>query len=211
MTKDIVVTIIHRDSTGHEDMIRLRSREHRPGEASMGAPVFSMPLETRRRIMDEVAATDPDHVVRNRLKDVASPEIFQQAGNVILRPPLPRSRKIPTACAIASLPDGLADSVPPLRFSPDAQLSLDTVSEGLVSFGMKRSEAQFLVLYVSDIVDEAQSNGAPKSVSISLDSMSVVARVEQTSATDPQPEQLRVLIVTAGHGAPARPAGAGGN
>lgn len=32
MTKDIVVTIIHRDSRCHEDMIRLRSRENRPGE-----------------------------------------------------------------------------------------------------------------------------------------------------------------------------------
>ncbi|MBN9411023.1 MAG: hypothetical protein J0H69_17905 [Burkholderiales bacterium] len=201
MTKDIVVTIIHRDSTGHEDMIRLRSREHRPGEASMGASIITMPLETRRRLMEAVFASDPDHVVRGRLKDIASPDIFQQAGSVILKPQVPRSRKIPTACAVATLPDGLGDAVPPLRLVADSHLTLDAVSESVVAFGLKRSEAQFLVLYVSDIVDETLASGAAKSVSISLDSMSVVAKVERTTAADAQPEQLRVLIVMAGHGA----------
>lgn len=203
MTKDIVVTIIHRDSTGHEDMIRLRSRENRAGEATVGAPVISMPHDIKRRIMEHVLASD-EGAVRDRLKDVSNPDVFQQAGQVILKPLQLKSRKIPTACAVASLPEPLGDAVPPLRFVLDAYLSLDTVSEALVSFGMKRSEAQFLVLYVSDIVDEAIAAGSAKSITLSLDSMSVVTRVEQTPSTDPQPDQLRVLIVTARHGAPVR-------
>lgn len=203
MTKDIVVTIIHRDSTGHEDMIRLRSRENRAGEATVGAPVIHMPHDIKRRIMDHVLASD-EGAVRERLKDVSNPDVFQQAGHVILKPLQLKSRKIPTACPVASLPEPLGDAVPPLRFVLDAYLSLDTVSEALVSFGMKRSEAQFLVLYVSDIVDEAIAAGNAKSITLSLDSMSVVTRVEQTPSTDPQPDQLRVLIVTARHGAPSR-------
>ncbi len=200
MTKDIVVTIIHRDSTGHEDMIRLRSRENRPGELGSDTSFsVSMPHEIKRRIMEHLQSHDADGAVRNRLKEVSNPDIYQQGGKVILKPLQLKARKIPTACAVVSLPEPLGDAVPPLCFTRDTHLSLDTVAEGLVSFGMKRSEAQFLTLYVSDIVDDSASSGSPKSVSISLDSMSVVARVERTSTTDPQPDQLRVLIVTASH------------
>ena len=42
-----------------------------------------------------------------------------------------------------------------------------------------------------------------------LDSKSVVARVERTTLSDLQPDQLRVLIATASHGAQKRPASAG--
>jgi hypothetical protein len=204
MTEDLVVTIVHRDSTGQEDLLRLRTRENKRGTAP-AAPAIMAP-EAKRRIMELVTALDAHGVVRAKLKEFSNPDVYQLAGKVILRPLQIKARKIPTSCTVEHLPDGLGDQVPPLCFTREARLSLDTVAEALVSFGIRRSEAQFLVLYVSDVVDDAEASGASKAISVSLDAVSVVARVERTPSTDKDPDQLRVLIVLADHAAPKTPA-----
>jgi hypothetical protein len=203
MTQDIVVTVVHRDRAGREDMIRLRARENNraaPGKETE-APrenKSAMSHDVKRRIMEFVLANDTDGAIRDKLKDTSNPAVFQQGGKLILRPLQIKARKIPTSILIGSLPDNLGDSVPPLKFSRDADLSLDVMSESLVCFGIRRSEAQFLALYVSDVVDESEATGKSRAISLSLDTMSVVARVERTGPEDNMhPNQLRILVVAA--------------
>jgi hypothetical protein len=206
MTQDIVVTIIHRNKTGQEDLIRLRSRINGDG-------VAPPPDDTNAQqgLAPELKALVLKHIVQNdtegtlREKTAGNPDVCQQAGNIILRPLQAKARKIPTGLPVTGLPGGLSDAVPPLTFTRHTNLSLDSVSEALVCFGVKRSEAQFLVLYVSDIVDEAEASASPRSMSVSLDTMNVVARIERTGEKDTHPNQLRVLIVIADHASAPRP------
>lgn len=181
MTQDIVVTIIHRDKSGHEDLIRLRSRINGDGVAplpdDLAAPQALLP-ELKQLMLKHIVQNDTEGTLQ--AKTAGNPDVCQQAGNLILRPLQAKARKVPTGLPVTGLPGGLADAVPPLTFTRHTNLSLDTAAEALVCFGVKRSEAQFLVLYVSDIVDEAEASASPRSMSVSLDAMNVVARIERT-------------------------------